>query len=136
MQRHHEVQPRRAGRLARRDARAIAVLLSSIVLVGLGATLSGCDPCDPDLCSDNDCRDCAFIGERLSTSMAESCSECQGAPCEEGSDSTDDPCWNYPCVDGQYVVQLCSCDDDCDGLAPFCGQYASTHDVCQMSDPV
>lgn len=79
-------------------------------------------------------RDCAEIARavegRPNRNIDQAlCEQCQGKPCDAGN------CANFPCVAGQRVLQLCAADIDCEGLGPFCGKYASAHDVCVLEDP-
>ncbi|MCA9662077.1 MAG: hypothetical protein KC486_27305 [Myxococcales bacterium] len=61
----------------------------------------------------------------------EECETCQGAACD-----SDPLCDQYPCVDGSIVLRGCCTDADCEGLAPFCGMYIATNNICVDSDDI
>jgi hypothetical protein len=82
-------------------------------------------------CANNDCRDCRIVFLNSQVSL-DSCRQCQDATCIQQND----PCYQYPCVEGKHVIQACGCDSDCEGIAPFCGWRASIHAICQESDPL
>lgn len=76
--------------------------------------------------------DCAEIGACSIDLDEGGCTACQGVAC--GTVSQCDTL--FPCVDGAIVVQGCCLDSDCVGVAPFCGRYIGTNNVCVLHDDI
>lgn len=126
----------------RRMTAAMVPLLMVAVVNGLSCGDSGnggykpkqC-PAQPS-CSASECLDCAWLTTHLTASVsAGECKKCQGALCNTNG-SPPAGCHSFPCSAGKVVIRACDCDADCKGIAPFCGQYASRHGICQLTDPI
>lgn len=76
--------------------------------------------------------ECEALAEVSIDLTFEECLLCQGAPC--GAKAICDG--QYPCVDGVIVLRGCCQDLECEGLAPFCGMYLGTNDICVLSDDI
>jgi len=76
--------------------------------------------------------DCAALAEVSGDLSIEECMACQAAPC--GTDPICDG--QYPCIDGEIVIQGCCTDEQCMGLTPFCGMFIGTNNVCVLQDDV
>jgi hypothetical protein len=124
----------------RSAAFAVACLSACLLVLQVFACgppfTSGCGSACPDVpsCVAEQCLDCEFIAQRTEDVSLVDCQSCQGVAC--GPDELPpEPCCDFPCREGQVVIRACDCDDDCEGIAPFCGRYASRHRVCQVADP-
>jgi hypothetical protein len=79
-------------------------------------------------CRGDACEDCGYISRHSELTEA-SCEACQHKRCGAAG------CGGFPCVAGRRHIRSCVSDESCAGIAPFCGHHASTHDICQYSDP-
>ena len=77
-------------------------------------------------------RDCEALAAVSPDLDLATCLLCQGVAC--GQEAACDA--EYPCVRGAIVLQGCCADGDCEGLAPFCGMYIGTNNVCVLHDDV
>ncbi len=75
--------------------------------------------------------DCAALVEVSGELTLERCELCQGIACGVEPDTCD---VEFPCVDGVIVLQGCCADADCEGLAPYCGMFTATNNVCVLDD--
>lgn len=102
----------------------------------LVAFVLACGACDtsPDLdCGQVDCTDCGELATALGWGQSESdhCTICNGA--EPGAN--DNACLNHPVVGGRHVIQGCSTDADCKGLATLCARFLGfPHFTCVFGD--
>lgn len=89
-------------------------------------------PADGGTCDIVGTRDCAAIAAVSGDLTVEQCLACQGIAC--GTDTTCDAL--FPCVADRLVIQGCCSDEDCTGIAPFCGRYLGVNDVCVPDDDI
>ncbi len=101
----------------------------------IGSGPCGCGPyeCPHLSCVDAiGSTDCAEIAAISSDIDVAGCELCQGVACGQLP-----PCDNqYPCIHGEISLVSCCEDSDCGGIAPFCGRYLGTNNVCVLSDDV
>jgi hypothetical protein len=71
--------------------------------------------------------DCASLAKVADISLEE-CEKCQGAACGTPGCSSE-----FPCV-GTLMIRGCCDDDECQGLAHFCGRGTAPHHLCVTSD--
>ena len=77
-------------------------------------------------------RDCRRLARGSPDLDRATCERCQGTTC-----GTDDECdLMFPCIEEEIVIHGCCDDQDCDGIAPFCGQYRGVDEVCVVSDDI
>lgn len=83
------------------------------------------------MCAQRGIMDCEALtsidGVELSL---EECVRCQGA-----QPGTDPPCDAFPFA-GVAIIRGCCSDEDCEGLAPFCGQFTAPNGVCVQDDAI
>ncbi len=91
-------------------------------------TTTGAAACDA-IVGSTDCEALVAVSGDLTL---EDCQACQGIPC--GQDPACDG--QYPCLDGIIVLQGCCSDEQCAGVAPFCGMFIATDNICVLSDDV
>jgi hypothetical protein len=93
------------------------------------------------ICIGDECRDCEVVAAHAAEAITvETCAACQGADCVEDPNRQEgvapEGCPSLPCVDGKVVVQACTCDADCAGVAHYCGQFTGPHLLCTEDDDI
>ncbi len=89
---------------------------------------SGTSECS-EIVGSMDCEALVAVSGELTL---ERCELCQGIACGVEPDCDIE----FPCVDGVIVLQGCCADEDCEGLALYCGMFTATNNVCVLDDDV